>query len=77
MSSDPTSDATTNPPTRSAPRKARARTVRAGLETSGTDARRAGPPPADGGPGMTTAAIYGRKSADDERSAEDGRSVDR
>src|SRR5438876_12168337 len=77
MSSDPTSDATTDPPTRPAPRTARARKGLGGLDTRVTDTRRALPPPADGGPVMTTAAIYGRKSTDDERSAEDGRSVDR
>jgi DNA invertase Pin-like site-specific DNA recombinase len=77
MSSDPTIDTTTDPPTRPTTRQARARTVRAGLETSVNDARRAVPPPADGGPVMTIAAIYGRRSADDERSVEDGRSVDR
>src|SRR5207244_5849500 len=47
------------------------------LETQVTDTHRAGPLATDGGPGMTMAAIYGRKSAEDERSAADGRSVDR
>src|SRR6266567_4518047 len=77
MSSDPTSDAKPDPPTRPTTRKARARKVLASLETQVTDTHRAVPLAAAGGPGMTMAAIYGRKSAEDERSADDGRSVDR
>src|SRR5712692_10839086 len=44
MSSDPTIDATNDPPTRPTTTKTRTRKVLAGLETSATDARRAGPP---------------------------------
>ncbi len=51
----------------------------AGLAKRVTEGRAAAPDlrQTKGGPVMTTAAIYGRKSTDDERSADDGRSVDR
>jgi len=51
----------------------------AGLAKRVTEGRAAAPDlrQTKGGPVMTIAAIYGRKSTDDERSADDGRSVDR